>query len=57
MAENANDLEKCEYLVRVDWIREVPKTQAYLGEGFICKSEYCLPYDESLHVRETYTAL
>lgn len=33
MAENANDLDKCEYLVRVDWIKEVPKTQAHWEKG------------------------
>ena len=33
MAENADDLDKCEYLVRVDWIKEVDKTQAYWEKG------------------------
>jgi len=34
MAENADDLELCEYLVRVEWIKTVPRTQAYWEKGF-----------------------
>ncbi len=33
MAENANDLDLCEYLVRVEWIKTVPRSQAYWEKG------------------------
>jgi hypothetical protein len=33
MAENANDADLCEYLVRVEWIKAVPKEQAYWEKG------------------------
>jgi hypothetical protein len=33
MAENADDPDLCEYLVRVEWIRQVPKAEAYWEKG------------------------
>ncbi|MFN6527700.1 phospholipase D-like domain-containing protein [Nostoc sp. ChiSLP03a] len=33
MDEYADDLDKSEYLVRVEWIKTVPKSQAYWEEG------------------------
>jgi hypothetical protein len=33
MAENADDPDLCEYLVRVEWIRQVPKAQAFWEKG------------------------
>ena len=33
MAENANDLDLSEYLVRIEWIKTVPKAQAYWEKG------------------------
>ncbi len=34
MAKNANDPELCEYLVRIEWIKTFPRTQAYWEKGF-----------------------
>lgn len=33
MAENANDPDLCEYLVRVEWLKAVPKAEAYWEKG------------------------
>lgn len=33
MNENADDLDLCEYLVRIEWIKEVPRDEAYWEEG------------------------
>lgn len=33
MGENASDLDLCEYLVRVEWIKTVPRTEAYWEKG------------------------
>jgi hypothetical protein len=33
MDENANDPDLCEYLVRVEWIKMVPRTEAYWEKG------------------------
>jgi hypothetical protein len=33
MDENANDPEKCEYLVRVEWIASLPVQEAYWEKG------------------------
>jgi hypothetical protein len=33
MGENSDDLDLCEYLVRVEWIKAVPKTEAYWEKG------------------------
>lgn len=33
MQENSSDLDLCEYLVRVEWIKAFPKTQAYWEKG------------------------
>ena len=31
--ENSDDLEKCEYLVRVEWIKTIPEEEAYWEKG------------------------
>ncbi|MEJ7591025.1 MAG: hypothetical protein WKF77_05715 [Planctomycetaceae bacterium] len=33
MAATAGDLEKCSYLVRVEWIKAVPREEAYWEKG------------------------
>jgi hypothetical protein len=33
MGENAEDLDLCEYLVKVDWTKAVPRTEAYWEKG------------------------
>ena len=33
MGENADNLDLCEYLVRVEWIQAVPRTEAYWEKG------------------------
>ncbi|CAN5554471.1 hypothetical protein BH20ACI3_BH20ACI3_30300 [soil metagenome] len=33
MDENADDPDLCEYLVRVEWIKAVPRTEAYWERG------------------------
>ena len=33
MSENADDANLCEYLVRVEWIKQVPKTEAFWEKG------------------------
>jgi hypothetical protein len=33
MGKNSDDLDLCEYLVRVEWVREVPRTEAYWERG------------------------
>jgi hypothetical protein len=33
MGENADNLDLCEYLVRVEWIKTVPRDQAYWERG------------------------
>src|SRR5207237_5728154 len=33
MSENADDPDLCEYLVRVEWIKTVPRTEAYWEKG------------------------
>ena len=34
MGENSDDLDLCEYLVRVEWIKAVPRSEAYWEKGF-----------------------
>jgi hypothetical protein len=33
MDDNADDPDLCEYLVRVEWIKAVPRTEAYWEKG------------------------
>lgn len=33
MGENADDMDLCEYLVRVEWIKTVPRNEAYWEKG------------------------
>lgn len=33
MSENADDLDLCEYIVRIDWIKDVPRNEAYWEKG------------------------
>ena len=33
MGENLDDLDLCEHLVRVEWIKAVPKTKAFWEKG------------------------
>jgi hypothetical protein len=33
MLAHADDMEKCEYLVRVEWLRTLPEDQAYWEKG------------------------
>jgi hypothetical protein len=48
--KDSDDLDKCEYLVKVDWINKVPESEAYWEKGmranqnsaFKLKSEFTL---------------
>jgi hypothetical protein len=33
MGENTDNVDLCEYLVRVEWIKAVPRTEAYWEKG------------------------
>jgi hypothetical protein len=33
MNENAENLDLCEYPVRIEWVKAVPKTEAYWEKG------------------------
>lgn len=35
MKNNSDDLEKCEYLVRVNWLRKLPENEPYWVTGFV----------------------
>lgn len=56
MAENSDDPERSEYLVRVDWLHTVPREQAFWEPGlFANQNTACRLRDENTIQRVSRT--